>query len=94
MALPLLLSVYRYYCTGPSTGYPNIRTGYPFYSHPGSQTVLHRRYGLLGFLVVDPPWICGMGSLLESAVVGSLLRWVSRKTFLAKSPPPIPGIRR
>ena len=72
----------HYYRTGPSTGYPNIRTGYPFYG----TCILHRRYCLLGFLVVDPPWICGMGSLLESAVVGSLLRWVSRKTFLAKSP--------
>ena len=91
MALPLLLlSVYyRYYRTaGPSsTGYPNIRTsaGYPFYC---TGTAVYFA------LVVDPPWICGMGSLLESAVVGSLLRWVSRKTFLAKSPPPIPGIRR
>ena len=33
MTLPLLLSVYyRYYRSGPSTGYRNIRTsGYPFY---------------------------------------------------------------
>ena len=33
-----------------------------------------------------PRWICGMGSLLGSAVVGSLLRWVARKNFIAKSP--------
>ena len=58
------------------------------------QRILHRRDGLLRFLVWIPPWICWMGSLLGSAVVGSLLHGVARKNFLAKSPGPIPGIRR
>ena len=89
MTLPLLLSVYyRYYRSGPSTGYPNIqRSGY---LDIRSTAPVLRLYGLLRFggrSHGSPRRICGMGSLLGSAVVvGSLLRWVARKTSLAKSP--------
>ena len=80
--LPLLLHRSQY------LGYPNIRTGYPLYCTGGTVYL-----AFWWWIPWDPPWICGMRSLLESAV-GSLLRWVARKNFLAKSPPPIPGIRR
>ena len=86
MTLPLLLSVYyRYYRSGPSsTGYRNIRTS-------GRSTAPVRSTSLWWWIPGIPRWICGMGS----AVVGSLLRWVARKNFIAKSPRPIPaGIRR
>ena len=61
MTLPLLLSVYyRYYRSGPSsTGYRNIRTS-------EDDDLLHR-YGLLRFDCGSQGWICGMGSLQESA---------------------------
>ena len=61
--------------------HPDIRIrSYPFYW-----------WWIPGIPVRHPPldlWDArGMGSLLGSAaVVGSLLRWVARKTFIAKSP--------
>ena len=80
----IVLSVYyRYYRSGPSTGYRNIRrtSGYPFYCT-----------GTVYFALVvdprDPPldlWD-GIPPGISSRRGSLLLRWVPRKNFIAKSP--------
>ena len=82
---------YRYYRTVVAVPVPPI-SGHQDIRSIGTAPV--RSTSLWWWNLWDgiPRWICGMGSLLGSAVVGSLLRWVARKNFIAKSPADPSGI--